>query len=239
MLVTSNRPKTWRVVDLIWISVGGISAATALLSSIYLTNVGETQRSINVLNSKVANLNSEARAAFARYCSATADKRLSNFYEFWFDELCLGVDSIVGETADSSRAFQLVSLISGSYPENRETSVFEEETKLDVILQGLSDDQTVSWGNAVFFSFDPNAPRFQDAYATLINSGIYKDFAIEFDLVKREYVSLKSEFDNLETVWASIREDRWYLGLRTLSLAVLAFCLPLRIGKSAHEIMRA
>jgi hypothetical protein len=210
LLLRAGSRRTWRIVDLFWILVGGLGASVAFVVSIYLSSVEDTQRSLNLLKSRISNLHEEAAGTRARYCSSDSTRRIENYYSAPFDLICDAVSAIVGQTLNDSEAFKLVGLMEENGPENSET-----ETSLDTMKDFESifselkngefhDQLSGDWKESYFFGFDPKNPKYEKAELELIQSGVYTQLAIEYRILKGQFEELTVEFDGLSDTWAEI-----------------------------------
>lgn len=255
LLFTKRTQQTWRVVDLIWIVFGGVGAGTAFFVSLYLTDVSNTQASINLLKSKISNLHDASSIASSRYCSRPPSEFLPFYITSSHGTICSAFEGMASETSRDSSAFDFIDLLNEnnnnvSSPKTVEeilnalkgpspmsvpnSEVLETENQIGNSLEFSS----LEIGMSVFWSFDVKDILYQNAALRLKESGIHSELAFEFFALKSQFIEITSEFEKMENTWDEIRQQRWWLFVRTLSLTMIAFCLPLRIGKSIHEITK-
>jgi len=62
-------PQTWKVVDLVWVSVGGCAAISAVVATIYLSKLEALSARINAIGSIAFNVAHETDIFSARHCN--------------------------------------------------------------------------------------------------------------------------------------------------------------------------
>lgn len=255
--------QTWRIADLTWIFFGGVGVATALITSFLVTERGALVSRLQVAYTEISSLKREVaefnfdhcrhlelnRTLLEQFrsdqsraiiCSQTLsmDAALNIYFGVALNEMLnasfesssyLNTDELLvraNKQFVNARFFDMLDQLSGLHP------FFEE------IAQTGNVQIEQSAAPELFARFFVSSPVVELA-ARLATSGedreVLEDLRklewriAELDILFEEVVAASREFEKLHSLGS----------LRSLSLCLIAFVFPLRIGKSVYELSKA
>ncbi|WP_431298765.1 hypothetical protein [Tabrizicola sp. BL-A-41-H6] len=227
--------RTWRKVDLIWVSVGGSAAILAVLSTLYLSKESTLVRRIDILKSAMNSGAQESQQFTFRYCS---EEVIITFYSPAINIVCSRGREIAFSIKNSSRAQILASVVEvGSLADLK--SPFQKGVLDETIYSNFDGVTTpllpgTDLADEVFF--DPLDVETENAIEVLRRSELYTNLIADFAALVISYRMIANIYDNLYEAWHANRFNYIYVALRVLSVMALCFVFPLRFGKSWFEL---
>lgn len=231
-----GKKRFWGVVDLVWIAMGGASAIGAVVGSIYAQERTSFEQEIITAAAKVQLTVSLGEQFLARYCEGNFDSVL---YYQEIGMICKATKDdldIVKRNQASLRVDEILDSISerGSVDQFFMSDAAKMSMQ-DLIRsnRGLIDLYCDGGECKDVFKFSKTTV----AKETLKRSFIFDQLIRDHDLFNSGVASSIDEISGLELKWDRVAESFRYLMLRSVSLALLAFAFPFRLGKSVREVL--
>ena len=217
--------RVWKVADLLWIVLGGFGAFGAILAGVYTDDSSRIERQIDIAYASTNAFDRDAARFRLHYCQTEVNQYITI--------LCDKVDYLSASTAG-----------------NAELPLFIEVTNQVSPLQGLRFvlGRPQSEGNVMESmveaadSFDPDKFLAFAAFDehTLMAMGALRikhpGVAGDFQILAKSYETLISQVRVLKSEWEFLQENAFLLFLQIISLSLVSFAAPFRLGKSLVEL---
>ncbi len=246
------RSKTiWAWVDLIWIFVGGFSAATALLSNLYLNEIEQTKREIDFFRSGSQMIAFETEIFLESRCNARKIDEVLPNVRFSYRSACSRVALLAQSTQLNLTAFSVLEVgqpLSNASTRSLDPAAYIALAEIDFdgqlidklaeiknLATALERDTSATglsmWQNLDLSSKFVIVVDDESSLSDLRLFGFYDDFVAEFMALNRlAQVSLEN-LDGSKQNWDELSLKLAPLGLRNVALMLLAFVFPLRLGR--------
>ncbi|SLN70970.1 hypothetical protein ROA7450_03888 [Roseovarius albus] len=220
--------RVWKVADLLWIVLGGFGAFGAILAGVYTDDSSRIERQIDIAYAATTAFDRDAARFRLHYCQNDINEPVS--------VLCDKVDFLSASTAG-----------------NAELPLFIEVTNQVSPLQGLRfvlgrpPDESAEMEEMVdaVDSFDPDQFLAFAAFDehTLEAMGALRaelpSISGDFQILAQSYETLISQVRTLKSEWEFLQENAFILLLQIISLSLVSFAAPFRLGKSLVELRAA
>lgn len=250
-----NQKKIWKIADLGWIIAGGLSAATAVILSVLLSEINSVRRESDIFTAAVASFNKDAKRFMQVYCTDRADWRFSPVFRENGTILCAHIRKIEAETAEDAKLVRFASIFSsGNEKEDtdhswakgiafRDYDTDEMNTLFDALelANDLNFGEQVTIDTGAFSSLafpvrKISEEEINQTLQILINSGDADAFCSEFITLNSRMKDIRFSTSQLQNRWNTVMRKQPLFLWRALALLVLSFIFPLRVGKSVHEL---
>lgn len=242
--------KTWKKIDLVWVIFGGTAALSAVIASLYISQDDALSRKVDVLKATMTSLTNEAARFNYRFC---ANPNPIEFYS-----------TMVGVACSSNR--KMISSISASdslpilstFADTTESVplIFDKTVLSALLLEDgrniYGDDMIIDKFHENRFFFDASplvdpkiiGKTFLDPYNSevlasleaLNRSGLYGELIADYKSLADTYKNISFQLLELNESWEENRQNYYFLALRVISILLLAFVFPLRLGKSWYDL---
>ena len=246
--------KTWKIADLVWISAGGASAATALVLSVFLSEIVEVRRDGDVLSSEIGYFNSQAKKFFRINCQEASFWSKSSVARENLALLCIEVEKMDNQTASDANLVRFASLFSRNdvagiyWTEISETKLGGDDKGRAFQLeaqQSISQDfedflNLIALSKLAALELFPlrvaTESEINPIIKSLLDTQYSRNEALEFQYLFDQFSRIRKKSERLEVLWNELLKRRNLLVWRVISLCILALVFPLRIGKSINDL---
>lgn len=233
--------RSWRIVDLVWISIGSLSTGAAVLATAALGTATEVQRNSERLRNDVITINSEANTMKSLYCSRNQGQMLPNARES-LNALCAFVNSVVFDTAENSELRSVLEWVLVEFgKETKDELNHIERSGAIYKLQDFDDSEPHlseigNLKNLPLFSLKVGPDIIRNNIDLLLEASGYDLFIFELTDLRGKFERLTEKVEAFVPNIAVAKSRVYYLFARIMALMLLVFVVPLRIGKSIHDI---
>jgi len=255
LFVWWSSSKTWKIADLVWIVVGGVATLIAISTSLYLSETSEIKRDIDLARADLRAFSRVVSTFNARHCANTHSEASAQ-RAFWFDphfesirSVCSAAISLQNETNEENELYEFIELaatsvrnppvqmILGSTYIDRDSFPATESANSEVTKEDFSiSRENLLLENAFNFSAKNLNGIIDGPVQELLSSGNHDEIVNEYLNLNSLQTDLQKQFRDLQTSWGEIRNRRFILALRMISIFAVALAFPLRLGKSLNEI---
>ncbi|WP_254054682.1 hypothetical protein [Roseovarius sp. EL26] len=220
--------RVWKVADLLWIVLGGFGAFGAILAGVYTDDSSRIERQIDIAYATTTAFDRDAARFRLHYCQSDINQYVSI--------LCDKVDYLSASTAGNAELPLFIEVTNQVSPLQGLRFVLgrpgSENTDMETMVEAADNfdpDQFLA-----FAAFDEHTLMAMGALR-----GIQPGVAGDFQILAQSYEKLISQVRTLKTEWEFLQENAFLLLLQIISLSLVSFAAPFRLGKSLVELRAA
>jgi len=232
----SSGDRAWKIADLVWVFLGGLSALAAIASATYENDRGRFDRQSDVIYATTKGF--EVNAARFRLLHCEVDRQGSLYRPSTVD-LCEKIEFLSASTARYRNLPLFLTVSEGQgalFSIRRLFGLGDRPSPDDQMSQDAMMKEINSFDAVELLRFSARDEKTDAAVAVLGQSRNNADIAAEYQVLATTYEELIGQLDRLTVEWAYLQDNSAVLLLRVLALCLLGFAAPFRLGKSVVEL---
>jgi len=215
--------RAWRFADLIWVLLGGFGALGAVLAGIYTSDSSRIERQIDVAYAASAAFDRDAARFRLSYCESGSGMQVAR--------LCDKVDFLSASTAENADLPLFISITMEVSPLQSLRFFGSADENTEMASKREMADQFDPGQFLVFAARDETT---EAALAALRQR--LPEVAADFIILADSYEALITQVRKLKTEWEFLQRNVFILLIQIISLCLVSFAAPFRLGKSIVEI---
>lgn len=214
--------RIWKVADLVWVLLGGIGALGAIIAGVYTEDTGRIERQIDVAYSATTGFDRDAGRFRLGYCETASSDPLMT--------LCDKVDFLSASTANNAELPLFIAITDEIAPLSG-LSLFSRVNQSD--MQDMS-ARADAFDPSRFLVFTTRNAEIDAALSALRDDS--PQVVADYLILAQSYDRLIAQISKLSEEWAVLQDNAFILVLQILSLSLVSFAAPFRLGKSIIEL---
>ncbi len=219
-------PRVWKVIDLFWITFGGLGTAVAVVAGIYRADTSRLDRQIDRAYTATADFDRDAARFRLAHCEVDYP---SSTFRTSIRTLCEKVEFLSASTAENSALPVFVSATRHAAP-LRGLAIFGRGEMAEMPASAAAFEP------AMFLAFAAEDDGTRAAASLLRSAPSTAGIAAEYQVIAKSYTTLVEEVKRLDDEWTYLQSRASILTLQVLALCLVAFVAPFRVGKAVADL---
>jgi hypothetical protein len=212
--------RVWKLADLVWVLLGGFGALGAILAGVYKADSSAVERRIDLAYAATAAFDRDTSRFRLRYCEAPEGELIL--------QLCEKADFLAASTAENADLPLFISITQDVAP--LQSLNFFAGSDADMMERARSVDPTE------FLVFAPRDAQTREALDRLRPAA--PEVAADFTILADSYDALITQVTKLKEEWEYLQSRSFILLIQILSICLVSFAAPIRLGKSIAELRK-
>lgn len=223
----------WRIADLVWVALGGLSVVTAVLAGVYADDSAKLERQIDVSFATSRAFDRDAARFRLRYCrgdTGTPDQTLCEKIEFLSASTAINADlPLFADVSHSTTPLRSLRLLIGEPPTG------DVQTPDDMnYAEKLA--RVESFDPVELLAFEPLDPDTVMALKSVEH--VSPEIAADYRVLALTYSDLIEALQRLKSDWEFLQSNSLFILFQVIALSMIAIATPFRLGKSLVELRR-
>lgn len=210
--------RAWQLADLVWVLLGGLGALGAVLAGVYQSDSSQIERQIDVAYAAASSFDRDAARFRLRYCELPGGARVGL--------LCDRADFLSASTAETGDLPLFIAITQEVGP-LQGLRLFGGDT-------GKMREMADAFDPGEFVVFTSRDDRIEAALSGLRTDR--PEIAADYTILAQSYDELIAQVGQLKQEWEVLQQNAFILTLQIISICLISFAAPFRLGKSIVEI---